>query len=290
MLPASSTLHLPTGPWLTVLDALCAHFGAIPRATWLDRMNRGLVLDDAGHALGPQHVYAEGLRVHYFREVADEPHIPFTAQVLYCDAHLLVADKPHFLPVMPAGRFVQQTLLTRLVRETGNRALTPLHRIDRDTAGLVLFSTNAATRDHYHALFRDRCITKYYDALAPALPEAMLPLVHRSRLVRGEPFFCVTEVVGAANSETLIEVLERGTREWRYRLTPRSGRKHQLRVHMAALGAPITNDPLYPSVASRPPDDFTRPLQLLAKHLSFRDPLTGELRSFASGLALTSAS
>ena len=292
-------MHLPAGPWRTVLDALCAHFAFIARATWIERMARGVVLDMEGRALGHTHPYREGMRVQYFREIADEPAIPFVASVLHMDEHLLVADKPHFLPVTPVGRFVRETLLARLIEQTGNALLTPLHRIDRDTAGLVLFSTNIVTRAAYHALFREQRISKYYEARAGALPEeawprlpgsaAPLSLLRRSRLVRGEPFFRMQESAGPVNSETRIELLAglaRGTGAARYGLHPRTGRKHQLRVHMAAIGAGISNDLLYPTLLDRAADDYTRPLQLLARRLDFVDPMSGRPRRFESRLQL----
>lgn len=284
-----STLHLPAGPWSTVLDCLCARFPAIDRATWLDRMNRGRVLTAEGVALAPDAPHREGLRIHYFREVPDETPIPFEARVLHVDAHLVVADKPHFLPVQPSGHYVQQTLLARLTARLGNPDLVPLHRIDRLTAGLVLFSANPATRGQYQALFRERRIRKVYEAIAPALPQLDFPLTRRTRLVEGDPFILMTETNGEPNSETLVEVLERGERYWRYRLYPVTGKRHQLRVHMAALGAGLLNDPLYPILQpreSREQDDYSRPLQLLARELTFDDPLTGERRHFESGLTL----
>lgn len=281
-----STLHLPKGPWLTVLDCLCAHFPAIDRQTWLARMARGRVQDIDGHPLDAAHPYREGLRVRYFREVPAEPPIPFSESVLHLDEHLLVVDKPHFLPVTPGGAFVEQTLLNRLVRRFGNPQLAPLHRIDRLTAGLVLFSVDPHSRGHYQALFRERRIDKGYEALAPALAERDFPLLRHSRLVAGEPFFRMREVEGVANSETRIELLESSGPIWRYGLHPVSGRKHQLRVHMAALGAAICNDPLYPELAERAADDYSRPLQLLARSLAFDDPFSGERRCFHSRLSL----
>jgi tRNA pseudouridine32 synthase/23S rRNA pseudouridine746 synthase len=285
----ASTVHLPPGPWATVLDALCARFAAIERGQWLDRMARGRVQDGEGRPITPATPYRVGLCVRYWREVVDEAAIPFAETVLYQDGHLLVADKPHFLPVTPAGRFVEETLLARLVRRTGNAALVPLHRIDRLTAGLVLFSTNPSSRAAYQALFRERAIGKRYEALAPPLPGLAFPLQRRSRIVAGEPFFRMCEADGPANSETRVEVLARGAGDWRYALYPVTGRKHQLRLHMAALGAPIRHDPLYPALAGEQPDDHARPLQLLARALAFTDPLSGEPRRFESARTLDGA-
>ena len=282
----ASTLQLPPGAWSTVLDCLCQRFPAIVRAQWLDRMVRGRVVDGDGQWLTPETPYRVGLEVHYYREVFDEPRIPFEEAVLHADADLLVADKPHFLPVTPAGGHVHETLLGRLIRRTGNIDLAPLHRIDRDTAGLVLFSANPHNRARYQALFRERRIEKSYEAIAPALPTLELPCIRASRIVAGEPFFRMQEVDGAANSETRIDVLARGDGHWRYALTPITGRKHQLRVHMAALGAPIVNDAMYPSLIHRAAGDYSAPLQLLARRLSFIDPLSGVERRFASNFQL----
>ena len=282
----SSRLQLPPGPWATVLDGLCARFPAIPRDTWIDRFNRGRVLDAGSAPLDIDAPYRAGAEVQYFREVADEPVIPFTESVVHADADLVVADKPHFLPVTPSGDFVRETLLARLVQRLGNPDLVPLHRIDRDTAGLVLFSANPATRDAYQALFRERRIRKRYEAIAPALPGVSFPLVRSTRLVRGEPFFRMQEVEGLPNSETRIEVLERADAWWRYALEPVTGRKHQLRVHMAGLGAPIANDRWYPRVTAAAPDDGARPLKLLDSSLAFVDPLDGSARRFESGFTI----
>lgn len=285
----ASTLHLPAGPWSTVLDCLCARFPAIPRETWLQRLARGRVLDAEGRALDATTPYREGLRVHYFREVEAETPIPFEERILHVDEHLVVADKPHFLPVTPSGQYVEQTLLARLARRLGNPLLVPLHRIDRPTAGLVLFSANPASRAAYQALFRERRMHKRYEAIAPPLPQLEFPHVRRSRLVDGEPFILMREAEGAVNSETRIEVLERREHWWRYALYPVSGKRHQLRVHMAALGAALRNDPLYPQLLpeeQRRSDDYSRPLQLLARHLAFDDPLTGQPRQFDSQLQL----
>jgi tRNA pseudouridine32 synthase / 23S rRNA pseudouridine746 synthase len=281
-----SRVRLPMGPWATVLDALCARFPAIARDRWLHRIERGLVSDSHGRTLTASTRFCAGLEVRYFREVEAEASIPFDEAIVHADADLVVADKPHFLPVAPAGEWVEETLLVRLMRRLGNPALVPLHRIDRATAGLVLFSANPTTRARYQALFRERRILKTYEALAPPLPDKALPLTHRSRIVPGEPFFRMCETAGPENSETRMAVLERGPSLWRYELVPVTGRKHQLRVHMAALGAAIVNDPYYPTLAPAASDDHARPLGLLARTLEFVDPLCGATRRFCSALRL----
>ena len=283
---AASRLQLPPGDWSCLLEGLCARFPRIDRGQWQDRFARGRVRDAQGRALAADHPWQVGLEIHYFREVVDEPVIPFQEAILHVDAHLLVADKPHFLPVTPAGGYVQQTLLARLVARTGNPDLVPLHRLDRLTAGLVLFSTRPGTRDAYQRLFRERRIVKTYEAIAPALPRQAFPLERHSRLVPGEPFFRMAEVPGEPNARTRIEVIDGEGPWWRYRLDPETGRKHQLRVHMAALGAPIRGDDLYPELNTAGQGDATPALQLLAKALAFEDPLTGESRQFRSQLAL----
>lgn len=282
----ASTLYLPPGHWPTVLDCLCEHFRAISREQWQDRIARGRVLDAHGVPISPQLAYKEGLRIHYFREVPNETPIPVQETILYADEHLVVADKPHFLPVTPAGEYVEQTLLRRLIRTLDNPNLVPLHRIDRHTAGLVLFSANPTSRSAYQSLFPTRNIEKRYEAIARALPELALPRVHKSRLVEGEPFFRMQEGPGASNTETRVEVCEKNGDLWRYALYPVTGKKHQLRVHMAALGAGICNDPFYPEVIKDAVDDYAKPLKLLAQGLRFADPLTGEERFFESRIHL----
>jgi len=283
--PLASTLQLPPGNWATVLDCLCEHFAHIDRSQWRNRIERGLVLDAAGAPIDAGTPFRIGQIIRYFREIDNEPVIPFAETILYMDEHLLVADKPHFLPVTPRGRYVQQTLLHRLIEKTGNPQLAPLHRIDRGTAGLVMFSMSAQYRSHYHALFSQHRITKHYQALAAPLLHLTFPLLHRSRMISGEPFFRMQEVSGEANSETHIDVLERNEHHWRYALTPITGKKHQLRVHMASLGAPIIGDDFYPEVQPRA-EDFSQPLKLLAASLEFVDPVSGEQRRFESRMTI----
>jgi tRNA pseudouridine32 synthase/23S rRNA pseudouridine746 synthase len=283
---AASTLHLPAGPWRTVFECLVTHFNGIAETAWASRFQRGCVLDSEGRPLSMEAAYREGLRVHYYREVAAEQRIPFDVSIAHQDDHLLVVDKPHFLPVTPVGDYVRETVLTRLKQRLSNIDLVPLHRIDRGTAGLVMFSTNRASRAAYQALFREHRIQKEYEAIATALPDVAFPLTRCTRIERGEPFMISREAPGLPNTRTRIELRSAFGEWWRYALFPVTGKKHQLRVHMAALGAPIRNDDLYPVILDRDPYDFDRPLQLLARALSFVDPISGELRTFESALRL----
>ena len=286
----ASRLQLPAGQWNSLLEGLCARFPSIGRSEWLDRFQRGRVLDAARQPLPADAPYRVGDTIFYFREVPDEPAIPFAETILHVDEHLVVVDKPHFLPVVPAGRHVRETLLARVARQLGNPDLVPLHRIDRETAGLVLFSAAPRSRGAYQALFRVQRMLKRYEAVAPALPGQEFPLLRESRLVAGEPFFRMREVQGEANARTRIEVLESGGPWWRYALFPVSGRKHQLRVQMAGLGAPIRHDAYYPDLGPQAGEDYSRPLQLLAQALSFSDPLSGVERRFESQRRLEPAS
>lgn len=290
----ASTFVLPAGNWSTVLDCLCESFPAIERERWRDRFARALILDANKNPLDISHPHRAGMRVYYFREVPNEKEIPFSERVLYADDNLIVVDKPHFLPVIPSGEYVAQTLLARLIKRFENIEIAPLHRIDRHTAGLVMFSARQSTRAAYQALFRERAIEKKYEAIARAMSDRQFPLIRQSRIVRGDPFFLSREIDGVPNSETHIEVIESAERIgqnqsgewWRYRLAPITGKKHQLRLHMAALGAPIQNDPFYPIVRSDVFDDYSKPLKLLARELRFIDPLDNRERFFESQLSL----
>jgi tRNA pseudouridine32 synthase / 23S rRNA pseudouridine746 synthase len=288
-----SLMVLPNAPspdqpalLLTYLEQ-AAH---IPKGqTWLERMQTGLVLSEAGQALTPDTPYSLGLRIYYYRHVQQEPRVPFEETILFEDEHLLVADKPHFLPVSPTGRYVQETLLVRLKNRTGLNDLTPIHRIDRDTAGVVMFSKQVASRNAYAAMFRARAAHKVYEAIAPYQPDLALPCTHTSRLVTAASFMQMHEVPGPPNSTTHISLLEQRGGWARYRLEPVTGQRHQLRVHMLALGLPIKGDAIYPVLTPEPALDaldYSQPLQLLAQSIAFDDPITGQPRHFKSAQSL----
>jgi len=279
---APSYLWLPVESWPDLLTFLVQRFPAISSTTWIERMARGEVVDGKGARLAPDSPYRRGSCIFYYRELDAETPIPFEETILYQDERILVADKPHFLPVTPSGRFLHETLLVRLKKKTGLTQLTPIHRLDRETAGVVIFSHDIASRGAYQSLFQQRLVDKTYEALAPTRPELALPLVYRSRMVDGTPFFRMQEEAGEANSETRIELIEVRQDCSLYRLQPLTGKKHQLRVHLAALGIPIINDAFYPDVYPCKGDDWSAPLKLLAREIAFIDPLDGRQRRFAS--------
>ncbi|RBA24725.1 pseudouridine synthase [Herminiimonas fonticola] len=284
-----SSVALPPGQWQTIIDFLVEQFPAIPRSEWLARMQRGDVLDAHGKALSVSSGYQPNSKIFYFRNLPVEPRIPFDEVVLYQDDYLLAVDKPHFLPVTPAGRYLQETLLVRLKNSLGIDTLAPMHRIDRETAGLVLFTIQPHTRNLYQTLFRERSVSKEYEAIAPYRADLALPTTYRSRLLESAAFMKMEEVAGEANAETAIDLMEVQGALARYKLEPVSGQKHQLRAHMAALGIPIVNDRIYPELY---PDegaeqDYSQPLKLLAKTISFTDPISRQLRQFESRQSLS---
>jgi len=282
----ASRVVLPKGRWARVIDFLIARFPHISAAAWHQRLAQGLVLGEQGQPLQADTPAMAGGWLYYYRAVESETAIPVEHQLLYRDAHLLVVDKPHGLPVIPSGKYLQETLLMRLKNSLHLPDIVPIHRIDRDTAGLVLFSLQAASRNAYYALFRERQVEKTYEAAAAFDPALKLPLRRESCIGPGAHFMQQAEVPGPVNAITDIDILEaRGTCA-RYRLRPFSGKRHQLRVHMMALGLPILNDGIYPQLTPEGSSDQRKPLQLLAQSLAFDDPLSGQRMVFESQLRL----
>lgn len=283
-----SQVSLPAGHWPRMIDFLVARMPAIPAAEWTARMACGDLVDDRGNRVAPDQAYQPHGKLFYYRRVPDEAPNPAQASVLFEDDLLVAADKPHFLPVTPSGRYLQETLLVRLRRELGIDDLTPLHRIDRETAGVVLFAKQAATRKHYQALFARRAVAKIYQAIAPWHAQLRFPMTRSSKLTRGEHFMQMREADDGPNSgampnaHTRIELMQTAGALGRYRLLPLTGKRHQLRVHLAALGLPIVGDRIYPEWRRKETDDIDNPLRLLAQQIAFLDPITGETRCFAS--------
>jgi tRNA pseudouridine32 synthase/23S rRNA pseudouridine746 synthase len=264
----------------------------LPRVEdWPERLARGSVVDDHGHPL--ETAYRPNRRVYYWRFLETEPDVPGQERIVFQDEHLLVADKPHFLPVTPGGIYARQTLMARLRHATGLADLVPIHRLDRETAGLVVFSVRREDRDAYHRLFRERAVDKVYEAIA-RFSDGTWPRVVRHRLEEpaGDDFMQMQVVDGEPNAETriaLVERLEGGLA--RYELRPLTGQRHQLRVQMNALGLPIVGDRIYPVLQPHEnPPRFDAPLQLVAREIAFTDPVTGQRREFSRGTVTIAAS
>lgn len=294
-----SRVAVSGGPWASVADFLTARLR--PGIDWRARLAAGDVLDATGHAVTPDAPCPPQGVFWYWRSLPPEPRVPFEIGLLHHDDDLVVVDKPHFLPVTPGGRHLQETVLVRLKRLLGLDTLVPLHRLDLETAGVLAFTVRPETRGAYHALMRERRAHKVYEAVAPWRADLALPCTVSNRLQErpGAAFMQMEVVPGEPNAHTGIELLQRlpdgldAVPRALYRLTPLTGRKHQLRVHMAGLGLPLEGDRIYPRLWPAPaddaPPDYSRPLQLLARELAFEDPVSGRARCFRSGLALSGA-
>jgi tRNA pseudouridine32 synthase/23S rRNA pseudouridine746 synthase len=281
--PSVVTLPAAPAPYPSITEFLCRAFPGISRERWAQRLREGKVLDDQGRPVNADTPYSPSKRIFYFREVENEPVIPFAEQILFQDSEILVADKPHFLPVIPGGRYVEECLLNRLRARTGIAGLAPLHRLDRETAGLVIFSVNPKTRAAYHGLFMHGTVEKIYRALAEVnQPPRENQWTVENRIVRGEPRFRMKIVPGAVNARSHIQLLEVKHNQGLFRLQPVTGKTHQLRLHLSSLGFGIINDRVYPDLQPERDDDFGRPLQLLAREIRFHDPVTGTDRKFRS--------
>ncbi|UKY49192.1 pseudouridine synthase [Streptomyces inhibens] len=277
----------PGGAWGTVRDHLVERFqGAIGAGRVDDMLRTGRFVGVDGVLSGGE-PYLAGRYVWFHRDFAPEVPVPFEVGIVHRDERIVIIDKPHFLATTPRGRHITETALARLRRDLGLPALQPAHRLDRLTAGLALFVVRPEDRGAYQNLFSGRRVRKEYEAVAPYDGEVALPVTVRSRIVKEPGVLAAHEEAGAANAESRIELVERRGGLGRYRLLPTTGRTHQLRVHMNGLGLPILNDPIYPVVDDPDPDDFSAPLQLLAKVLEFTDPVAGCQRRFESGLRLT---
>ena len=283
---SASRVWLPkdeTGAWQTVLDFLIGRFPFIGEDILLERLSRGDIVDQTGKPFDKNTPYQAETFLFYYREIPNEAKIPFKENILFKDDNIIVVDKPHFLPVTPTGRYVRETLLSRLKHHYDDEDISPIHRLDRETAGIILFTCNKAVRGAYQNLFQQRNVKKTYEAIAGINDKLVFPLIHKSRLVKSnEEFFIMEETPGEANSETQIELIETKDKLAKYLLKPVTGKQHQLRVHLMSLGIPILNDPFYPKLLPCKGEDYSNPLQLLAKSISFKDPLTHEKRFFES--------
>lgn len=280
-----SRVYLPKlpKPPACIFDFLCQSFDHIQPSQWRERFLANLVLDDKANPISMDTPYEQGRTIYYYRQVSDEVDVPFHHEVLFENDHIIVVDKPPFLVVSPTGDYVKQTLLSRLKHTTQNPDLSPIHRLDKETAGVMMFAKRADTRHLYQAMFAHHEIKKTYHAIAGFMPTQTMPTDVRLHLERGSPFYTMrVNPDKSPNTHTHIRLLQVSGRWAKYELTPTTGKLHQLRVHLNHLGIAIKDDPYYPQVIHRAKDDFTTPLQLLAKQLEFVDPVSGEAWVFCS--------
>ncbi|MFI6870253.1 RluA family pseudouridine synthase [Nocardia sp. NPDC050406] len=273
-------LRLPEdGQWATIRDHLVERLPRVPAARIDELLREGGIVNLDG-PIAPDAPYVPGGAIWFHRDLPVETEVPFEIDIVHRDESILVIDKPHFLATIPRGQHIVQTALVRLRRELELPELIPAHRLDRVTAGLILFVVDPARRGAYQTMFHKRLVRKEYEAIARYDPDLELPRVVRSRIVKERQVLKAFEVEGEPNAETLVELIEHRGGIGRYRLRPHTGRTHQLRLHMNGLGIPILGDDFYPDFTDKPVDDFTRPLQLLASALEFTDPVTREPRRF----------
>ncbi|MDF1545647.1 MAG: pseudouridine synthase [bacterium] len=285
--PSRLTLPNCPDPKPTLLDYLDGRFPNVSREIWQFRLSHGRISQSNGQPVNPDTIYRAGMELFYYREVASEERVPFDEEIIFSDKHLLVACKPHFLPVTPGGKYVNECLLYRLRAATDNDELMPLHRLDRDTAGLLLFSVSSKTRALYANLFNSQLIQKRYDAIG-SLPNdrTKTDWLIETRIEPDPDSPVMLNVEGDINARTRIRLIETRNDQARFELQPLTGKTHQLRLHLTNIGAQILNDRMYPTLLQESTVDYTRPLKLLAKSLAFTDPLDGRSRKFTSGRTL----
>ena len=312
----ATRLRLPDeGPWDTAMDYMMHRWGHIDPQGIEDRFDAGEIVGEAGIALDRATPLRNHTFIWYYRTLPPEERIPVELAILHQDEHLLVVDKPHFLPTTPGGTYIQESALVRLRNQLDLPDLIPMHRLDRMTAGILLLSTNPETRGKYQVLFEKRQVQKEYECVsaaepAPGHPAVDFPVVVRNRMTKSRSYLLAEVIDGEPNAETRIERLRTfdgpapatpgadisnsasdgaATRRALYRLEPHSGKTHQLRVHMASLGLGIVNDAFYPELLDKAPDDYTKPLQLLARGIRFVDPISGSPVEYRSSLELSEA-
>lgn len=280
---APSRVYLPRETWPDLLSFLRFKFPHMDAGILRERLARGDMVDVRGKPFSLDSPFAPDSWLWYYREVPVETVVPFDIDILYQDELLIAIDKPHFMASIPGGRHLHQTALVRLRDQLGNPHINPIHRLDRDTAGVLVFCADRDRRGVYQTLFQTRSVHKIYEAVAPWRDDLAFPLLRESLIRRSGQVFVMHEIAGKPNSLTRIHLLSHNNALGHYRLEPVTGRKHQLRVHMNALGMPICNDEYYPELKPlRINETFDNPLQLLARSMQFTDPVTGVERYFES--------
>lgn len=269
----------------TILDYLVDRFPQ-DSTRLREKMDLGEIVDASGNPLVAESPIVPRTDIYLYRDPPIEPVVPFATPILHRDENLLVVDKPHFLATMPRGKYIARSALVVLRRELDLPELSPVHRLDRLTAGVLMFTVRREVRRAYQELFADRAVTKVYDAVARYEPSLSLPVTLRSRMIKERGVLRAEEIPGKPNAETFVELSEHDGRHGMYTLHPRTGRTHQLRLHMNSIGIPILGDNFYPEFYDVAGDDYSTPLQLLARSIEFRDPFSGEQRRFESNRRL----
>ena len=256
------------------------------------RFTDQLVVTRDGSPLAPQQPLPAGTDVWFYRTPREEPPIPGKIGIVHQDDDLVVIDKPHFMATIPRGQHITQTATVQLRKMLGIPELVPAHRLDRLTAGLLVFTTRPDIRGAYQDLFQHRRVTKRYLALAPII-NLDFPHTIKNRILKEPGIVQAWVVDGEPNAETIVEGIEPtslfddlGRQLGVWKLRPITGRTHQLRLHLNGLGTPIVGDSLYPVFTRPADDDFSHPLQLLSSELQFIDPLSREERAFSTKLRL----
>jgi tRNA pseudouridine32 synthase/23S rRNA pseudouridine746 synthase len=297
----ATRLRLPAeGPWETALDYMLHRWGHVDPEGILRRFDDGEIVAADGSPLHRRTPLDEHTFIWYYRTLPTEARLPVELSVLHRDDHLIVVDKPHFLPTTPGGTYIQESALVRLRNELELPDLVPIHRLDRMTAGVLLFAANPETRGRYQVLFERRQVQKEYECVSLLPSEAAddggqllerfaSPVVVRNRMVKSRDYLLAGVVEGEPNAETRVSLARGAADRALFRLEPHTGKTHQLRVHMAGLGLGIMHDPFYPVLLDKAPDDYAKPLQLLARAIRFRDPFTGRETEFRSRLELKEA-
>lgn len=276
-------------PWTTLRAHLHDRLTKVDNLRIDAMLTAGNYVDDAGDPFPIDAPFVPDQVIWFHRDLPDEVRVPFDIEVLHADDRIVVVDKPHFLATIPRGQHIVQTVLVRMRAELDLPALAPAHRLDRATAGVLMLTTERRWRGNYQNVFRDRLAHKTYLAVAACRDDLTFPSTVRSHIVKERGVLQAQEFDDRPpNSQSLVELVERRGKRALYRITPRTGRTHQIRLHMARLGVPILNDPFYPLIIDVPRDDFRAPLQLLAESLSFQDPIDGSTRQFVTRRVLDS--
>lgn len=272
-------------PWATLRDFLVERLAADADVDRL--LAEGRFVDAGGRPIAGGEPYAPNALIWFHRDLRPETEIPFDIEVLYRDERIIVVDKPHFLATTPRGRHIMNSVVARARDRFDLPDLGAAHRLDRATAGVLVLTTERRWRASYQGVFEARAATKIYEALAPVRTDLHWPRTVESHIEKVRGTLQARERSDREpNARTVIELVEVRGQVGRYRLRPTTGRTHQLRVHLFALGIPILGDPLYPRILEVAEDDFSSPLQLVARELAFTDPIDGTPHAFVSRFPL----